>query len=180
MIPNNARWVPSAQELAVEMMPEPERDGLTDFMRMVRLLFHYEYLESRDRMKRNFDLVTAAQDDNLSLMKMTEQQLSPAEFQDLSVDFVRDFCSLMADANFSLLTQKEWELAKAENFLFTLPCEIAWNKFDKSLMGTFLKQNPALSQGLTQFTDSALLFKRGNGVAKAKVGRCRLTPGIRS
>lgn len=149
-------------------MPETERDGLNDFMRMVRLLFHYEYLESRDRMKRNFDLVTAAQDDNTSLMKLTENQLSPSQFHDLSVDFVGDFCSLLADANFSLLTQKEWELAKAEDFMFTLPCEIAWNKFDKNLLGTFLKQNPALSQGLTQFADSALLFKRGNGMAKAK------------
>jgi hypothetical protein len=150
------------------MMPETERDGLNDFMRMVRLLFHYEYLESRDRMKRNFDLVTAAQDDNASLMKLTEDQLSPSQFHELSVDFVGDFCSLMADANFSLLTQKEWELAKAEDFMFTLPCEIAWDKFDKDLLGTFLKQNPALSQGLTQFADSALLFKRGNGVAHAK------------
>ena len=149
-------------------MPETERDGLNDFMRMVRLLFHYEYLESRDRMKRNFDLVTAAQDNNESLMRLTEEQLSPTQFHDLSVDFVGDFCSLMADANFSLLTQKEWELAKAEDFMFTLPCDIAWNKFDKNLIGTFLKQNPALSQGLTQFADSALLFKRGNGVAKAK------------
>ena len=36
---------------------------------------------------------------------------------------------------------------------------------DMGYVGTFLKQNPALSQGLTQFADSALLFKRGNGVA---------------
>lgn len=158
----------ASQELATEIMPETERDGLNDFMRMVRLLFHYEYLESRDRMKRSFDLVTAAQDDNASLIKVTEEQLSPSQFHDLSVDFVGDFCSLMAVANFSLLTQKEWELAKAEHFMFTLPCEIAWNKFDKNLIGAFLRQNPALSQGLTQFADSALLFKRGNGVAKAK------------
>jgi len=51
---------------------------------------------------------------------------------------------------------------KEEDFMFTLPCEIAWSKFDKSLFGTFLRQNPALSQGLTQFADAA-------------VGRCRLT-----
>ena len=149
-------------------MPDAERKGLGDFMRMVRLLFHFECLESRDKLKRNFDIVTAAQDDNEALMEVTENQMSPSEFLDVSVDFVSDFCTLMADANFSLLTQKEWDLAKAEDFMFTLPCDIAWDKFDKELLGTFLKQNPALSQGLTQFADSALLFKRGNGVAKAK------------
>ena len=39
---------------------------MNDFMRMVRLLFHFEYLDSRDRLKRNFDLITAAQDGNKS------------------------------------------------------------------------------------------------------------------
>ena len=151
----------------MELMPETEAAGLNDFMRMVRLLFHFEYLDSRDKLKRNFDLVTAAQEQNEALIALTESQLSPAEFADLSVDFVTDFCSLMADANFSLLTQNEWELAKAEDFMFNLPIEIAWEKFDKELLGTLLRQNPALSQGLTQFSDSALLFKRGNGVAKA-------------
>jgi hypothetical protein len=141
---------------------------MNDFMRMVRLLFHFEYLDSRDRLKRNFDLITAAQDGNKSLMKLTEEQFSPAEFSSLSVDFVNDFCTLMADANFSLLTQKEWDLAKAENFMFDLPIDIAWDKHDKELLGTFLKQNPAVSVGLTQFADSALVFKRGNGEACAE------------
>ena len=31
-------------------------------------------------------------------MKLTEEQFSPAEFSSLSVDFVTDFCTLMADA----------------------------------------------------------------------------------
>mmetsp|Transcript_11867 Transcript_11867/g.39447 ORF Transcript_11867/g.39447 Transcript_11867/m.39447 type:complete len:582 (-) Transcript_11867:564-2309(-) len=155
------------KELALELMPETEKDGLNDFMRMVRLLFHFEYLDERDKLKRNFDLVTAAQEQNDALVALTESQLSPQEFQDLSVDFVTDFCGLMADANFSLLTQNEWELAKAENFMFNLPIEIAWEKFDKELLGALLRQNPALSAGLTQFAESALLFKRGNGVAKA-------------
>ena len=157
------------KEIAKELMPEAERKGLSDFMRIIRLLFHFEYLESRDKLKRNFDIVTAHQDDNEALIDvMKESKMTPSEFLDVSVNFVSDFCTLLADANFSLLTQKEWELAKAEDFMFTLPCDIAWDKFDKELLGTFLKQNPALSEGLTQFADAALLFKRGNGVAKAK------------
>jgi len=35
-------------------------------------------VSDRPWLPRNFDLVTAAQDGNVSLMKMTEQQLSPA------------------------------------------------------------------------------------------------------
>ena len=157
------------KEIAKELMPEAERKGLSDFMRIIRLLFHFEYLESRDKLKRNFDIVTAHQDDNEALIDvMKESKMTPSEFLDVSVDFVSDFCTLLADANFSLLTQKEWELAKAEDFMFTLPCDIAWDKFDKELLGTFLKQNPALSEGLTQFADAALLFKRGNGRGEGK------------
>lgn len=154
--------------MAEKLMNDSDKDGLIDFIRMTRMLFHYEYLESRDRLKLNFELVTAAQDDNETLVNVTEAQLSPSEFHSLSVDFVGDFCSLLADANYSLLTQKEWEVAMAENFMFNLPCDIAWDKFDKNLLSSFLKQNPALSQGLPQFADSALLFKRGNGTAVAK------------
>ena len=99
--------------MAEKLMNDSDKDGLIDFIRMTRMLFHYEYLESRDRLKLNFELVTAAQDDNETLVNVTEAQLSPSEFHSLSVDFVGDFCSLLADANYSLLTQKEWEVAMA-------------------------------------------------------------------
>ena len=44
----------------------------------------------------------------LSLHHYTAEQ-----HEKVSVDFVGDSCSLMADANFSLLTQREWEVATA-------------------------------------------------------------------
>ena len=71
-------------------MNDSDKDGLIDFIRMTRMLFHYEYLESRDRLKLNFELVTAAQDDNETLVNVTEAQLSPSEFHSLSVDFVTE------------------------------------------------------------------------------------------
>ena len=85
------------KEIAKELMPEAERKGLSDFMRIIRLLFHFEYLESRDKLKRNFDIVTAHQDDNEALIDvMKESKMDPSEFLDVSVNFVSDFCTLLA------------------------------------------------------------------------------------
>ena len=92
-------------------------------------------------------------------------------FDALSVDFVADFCRQMDDAYFSPLTQKEWDLARAEQFMFTLPCEIRWDNLDDELMKDFLRRNPKLrSVWPAQFNDSLALFHRGYGVARAKGG----------
>ena len=74
----------------------------------------------------------------------------------------------MADAEYTLLTQKEWELASAEDFMFTLPVHINWSIHDGSLLKLFLSKNPMLASGLPQFSEKALVFKRGTGMATAK------------
>ena len=56
------------------------------------------------------------------------------------MDFVGEFCTTMADAEYTLLTQKEWELASAEDFLFTLPVRVDWSCHDKALLKTFFEQ----------------------------------------
>lgn len=175
------------EELVVEMMSPAPRQTTLEFVKVVRMLFHLECFGARDRMKHyvyyhaspndrlgHFDLyhleVTAVLEDTAALHRAKmEQQLTREEFDSLSADFVADFCALMDDAYFSPLTQKEWDLARAEQFMFTLPCDIKWNNLDYTLMRDFLDKNPNLRRAFpTQFNDSLALFHRGYGVARAK------------
>lgn len=155
------------RDAALEMVPESDRAAVGDVIRMVRSLFHYGALAKRDRIKRDFDLANVVKGEERSV-GYGEGMLTPTNFEAASVDFVGEFCALMADAEFTLLTQQEWELASMEDFLFTLPVHVDWASHDESLLKTFLSKNPSLASGLPQFSQKALVFKRGYGIAKAK------------
>ena len=187
------------EELAVDLMSPAPRGTTLDFVRIVRTLFHLECFGARDRMKHyvyyhaspndrlgyeQFDLndlqVTSALEDSVAVHRANQDQLmTREEFDALSSDFVADFCALLQEAYYSPLTQKEWDLARAEQFMFTLPCEIKWNNLDDELMKDFLRRNPKLrSVWPEQFNDSLALFHRGYGVARAKGGA--VAPSIRT
>jgi len=155
------------QDAAIQLIPERDRGKVNDVIRMVRSLFHYGATEKRDRIKRDFALanVRVGEERNVGY---NDEMLGPAAFESASIDFVGEFCSLMADAEYTLLTQKEWELASAEDFMFTLPVHINWAVHDESLLKLFLSKNPMLASGLPQFSEKALVFKRGTGMATAK------------
>lgn len=154
------------QDAALELVEPGQRTQVADVIRMVRSLFHYNALERRDRVKRDFELANVKKGEERSV-GYGENMLTPTSFEASSVEFVGEFCTLMADAEYTLLTQKEWELASAEDFLFTLPVHVNWALHDESLLKTFLSKNTALASGLPQFSERALVFKRGTGIAKA-------------
>ena len=135
------------EELAVDLMPAVvPRQTTLEFVRVVRTLFHLECFAARDRMKHyvyyhaspndrlgyeQFDLndlqVTAALEDSAAMHRANQEQLTTVEeFDALSSDFIADFCALLRNAYYSPLTQKEWDLARAEQFMFTLPCTVKW------------------------------------------------------
>ena len=155
------------KDAALKLVNDDERAAMSDVIRMLRSLFHYESLERRDRVKMNFTLANVQKGEE-RLVGYDEDSLGPVRFEHSSVDFVGEFCTLMADAEFTLLTQREWELASAEDFMFTLPVAINWASHDESLLKMFLSKNPTLASGLPQFSHRALVFKRGTGIARAK------------
>ena len=155
------------QDAAIQLIPERDRGKVNDVIRMVRSLFHFGAMEKRDRIRRDFALANVRAGEERSV-GYTDDILGPTLFESSSMDFVGEFCSLMADAEYTLLTQKEWELASAEDFMFTLPVHINWSIHDGSLLKLFLSKNPMLASGLPQFSEKALVFKRGTGMATAK------------
>jgi len=92
-----------------------------------------------------------------------------AEFDALTRRFLAEVCELLRDADFVMLSQREWDLAQAESFLFTLPTEVNWEKLDRDLMRGFLDDRPDVRDALPrEFDESLALFRRGYGIAKAK------------
>lgn len=44
----------------------------------------------------------------------------------LSDRFIDGLCALMQRGNYRMLSQREWQFAKSENFMFTVPVQVSW------------------------------------------------------
>jgi hypothetical protein len=154
-----------------------ERKKFSDFVSLIRGIVHYEHAAKRDALRKGFDVsaglvpkrnvfsggdVVGGGDDGVGEKKNLTTK-GPTEHEALSVQFVAQFCQMMATAEYTLLSDSEWELAMEEDFMFRLPMEIDWAKggYDASLLKEFLKKNPELKVGLPKFSERVLLFKRG-------------------
>ena len=78
--------------------------------------------------------------------------------------FIDGLCELMQRANFRLLAQREWEFAQAENFMFTLPVTVAWEKLDSSMISRLFVRHPHVGLQAAQLARRVLVFHRGAGV----------------
>eukprot|EP00887_Chlorella_sp_A99_P006555 scaffold3.g6555.t1 len=79
--------------------------------------------------------------------------------------FLKDFFRLTEAAHYRLLSEDEWELASAEEFLFSLPVTVDWGALDRELLTRFWagrpKQRQARARGLPRLADRILIFHRG-------------------
>ena len=80
--------------------------------------------------------------------------------------FIDGLCELMQRANFRLLAQREWEFAQAENFMFTLPVTVAWEKLDSSMISRLFVRHPHVGLQAAQLARRVLVFHRGAGVLR--------------
>lgn len=91
---------------------------------------------------------------------------SPAELELLSDRFIDGLCGLMLRANYRMLSQREWEFAKSENFMFTLPVDVAWESLDSATISRLFVRHPHLGLQAAQLARRVLVFHRGTGVAQ--------------
>ena len=43
-----------------------------------------------------------------------------------------------------MLSQREWQFAKSENFMFTVPVQVAWESLDSSMISRLFVRRPHL------------------------------------
>ena len=66
----------------------------------------------------------------------------------------------------SLFSQREWQFAKSENFMFTLPVDVAWESLDSAAISRLFVRHPHLGMQAAQLARRVLVFHRGAGVAQ--------------
>ena len=88
------------------------------------------------------------------------------ELEALSDRFIDGMCSLMQRANFKLFSQREWQFAQQENFMFTLPVDVAWEDLDSGMISRLFVRHPHLGLQAAQLARRVLVFHRGSGVAQ--------------
>jgi len=138
-----------------------EKKKFSDFVSLIRGIVHYEHQTKRDALREGFDASSGLLPKRRKDAKSDAK--SPTEHERVSVQFVTQFCQMMATAEYTLLSASEWDVAMEEDFMFRLPMTIDWEKggYDVSLLKAFLKKNPELKVGLPTFSERVLLFKRG-------------------
>ncbi len=133
--------------------------AMSDLCRMLEGLLHFEFHEVVTELKRDYSLFeprSAGSD----LEGLTEQEIGEAEQR-----FMGNLVRTIQQANFVPISQHDLDVANAEDYLFSLPVEIDWDRHDSDLLGTYFDQNPYGKDGEPpKFARQALLFRRGTGV----------------
>jgi len=82
----------------------------------------------------------------------------------LSDRFIDGMCALMQRGNYRMLSQRDWQFAKSENFMFTVPVQVAWDSFDSSMISRLFVRHPHLGLQAAQLARRVLVFHRGTSV----------------
>jgi len=150
---------------------EPEA-SVQELSRLLRLQLRHELQESSLWLVDAFDLLSGESGPGESCIAASEPGRSSegsdqeweAAGQHRSDRFIDDLCALMQRGNFRLLSQSEWLFAKSENFMFTLPVDVAWESLDSALISRLFVRHPQLGMQAAQLSRRVLVFHRGSGV----------------
>mmetsp|Transcript_4707 Transcript_4707/g.14390 ORF Transcript_4707/g.14390 Transcript_4707/m.14390 type:complete len:653 (-) Transcript_4707:210-2168(-) len=78
--------------------------------------------------------------------------------------FIDGLCALMRRANYRMMSQKEWQFAQAESFMFVMPIDVAWEALDSSLISRLFVRHPHVGLQAAQLSRRVLVFHRGSGI----------------
>ncbi|MDP7277618.1 MAG: TMEM143 family protein [Planctomycetaceae bacterium] len=134
-------------------------EGMSDLCRLLEGLLHFEFREMIEHLKRDYSLFDPKSEGS-ELEGLDESQIVEAEQR-----FMGNFVRTIQQANFVPISQEDLDVANAEDYLFSLPVEVDWERHDTDLLGTYFDQNPYGKGGEPpDFARKALLFRRGTGV----------------
>jgi len=148
----------------LEHVTDPhDRRKFTDLCRILEAIYHFEYHETQEELKRHFRLFNAV--------------TSPAELKDVSSEeiesaeatFLTGFFTTMEKGNFMALTQEDYDVADREDFLFSLPVKINLDRLDDELLPRYFEKHPQVLERYFQgelpaFARRVMIFHRGVGV----------------
>ena len=145
-------------------------DDVSELSALLRVHLRHELMESALWLVDAFDVLSS---DSSSAAPAASASgfgdvdaPSQTATSEVSDRFVDGLCALMARANFRLFSQREWEFAQSESFMFTLPVDVAWESLDSSAISRLFVRHPHLGLQAAQLARRVLVFHRGSGVAQ--------------
>jgi hypothetical protein len=132
------------------------------FCRLIEATYHFEYHQMSQQLKQDFKLFDPVSGRG-EIRRLTDDQIEQVEDR-----FLANFMKLMEKANFRLLSQADIDVAEAEEYLFSLPVQVDWEKLDREMLGRFLQKQSNAIDGTPppRFAERILIFHRGVGVDK--------------
>ena len=160
-------FVPVPRHRLVDVLVEEagERgERIADLCRLLEALLHFEYRELIEELKRDYSLFDPGS--SAEAVAMLGGELSEADYEAAERRFLGRFVEMISKANFIPLTQQDLDVASAEDYLFSLPVEVDWDRYDTRLMDAYFQDN-AYADGSSQppdFARHAMVFRRGIGI----------------
>ncbi|MBO52848.1 MAG: hypothetical protein CMJ69_18945, partial [Planctomycetaceae bacterium] len=146
-----------------------DRVSSTDSLcRLLAALIHFEYRELIDELKQDYLRFDPSRPGRLNSMMGGEP--SEEEYEKSERRFLKNFVKTLEKANFIPLDQQAIDVADAEDYLFSLPVEVNWRRFDSRLTDVLFEDGTYLD-GISEppeFAQHALLFRRGVGIDQYK------------
>ena len=142
--------------------------GIAELCRLLEALLHFEYRELIEDLKRDYSLFDPGS--STEAVAMLGRDLSGADLDAAEHRFLGRFVEMISKANFIPLTQQDLEVATAEDYLFSLPVEVDWDRYDTRLMDAYFQDN-AYADGSSQppeFARHAMVFRRGIGIDRTE------------
>jgi hypothetical protein len=150
------------QAIADDVSSEPQKKSWHEFCRLMEAVYHFRFHTIATELKEDFLLFDTRQG--------TEElmSLSPNEVHQREMRFLSNFVDVMRRGNFRPLTAADVALSEAEDYLFTLPVSVDWDRLDDDLLTRFWKQHPPEpGHDLPDFARRIMVFQRGVGVEQS-------------
>ena len=164
-------YVPVPRHRLIEVLVDEsgERgEGIADLCRLLEALLHFEHRELIEELKRDYLLFDPGS--SSEAVAMLGGELSEVEYEAAERRFLDRFVETISRANFIPLTQQDLDVANAEDYLFSLPVEVDWDRYDTRLMDGYFQDNDYLdgSREPPEFARHALVFRRGIGIDRTE------------
>ncbi|KAJ3678213.1 hypothetical protein LUZ60_002016 [Juncus effusus] len=96
--------------------------------------------------------------------RMKERNLTSDEIDELEQKFLKHLFEMMKKSYFSIVTDREFDVAQSGSYLLNLPIVVDESRIDHTLFSKYFKKYP--TKNLPGFSDKFIIFRRGIGIDK--------------
>ena len=153
--------IPLSKNRIESRLKENSGDSTTlgSFLKLLDATVHFQYHDLENELRADYEFFDPSiSDEHRSKLKEDERKGRETRFLD-------NFIRTMEKGNFNPLTQQDFEVAEAEDYLFRLPVTMDWNGLDDGLLSDYFRERPSDDER-PEFSNRLLIYRRGVGLDK--------------